>query len=87
MKKTTLYDRLKPEYLESITKNAKKYPKGTQKVVDTLKSKTEATQLTIEEALDLGAFSFEDKATPSLRKQTQHAVYAFAEQYFNQEQL
>jgi hypothetical protein len=55
-------------------------------VVETLKSKTEATQLTIEEALDLGAFSFEDRATPSLRKQTQHAVYAFAEQYFNQEQ-
>ena len=59
----TLYERLKPEYKEALTKNADKYPLVINSLVKILKSNYFWNDLTIAQAKDLISFTDETFGT------------------------
>jgi hypothetical protein len=83
-KQMSLYDRIKEPYRQAIIDSLDQYPKGASKVIETLRSKQDPLKLTIEEMLDMGTFAFHPEDNGKFTKRSQHAVYAFCEQFFNQ---
>ena len=55
----TLYDRLKPEYKDSLSKNVEKYPTIVNDVIKALKQNYFWNDLTISQAKDLISFTDE----------------------------
>lgn len=85
MKKApSLYDRIKEPYRQAIIDSLDQYPKGASRIIETLRSKQDPLKLTIEEMLDMGTFAFHPEDKSKFTKRSQHAVYAFCEQFFEQ---
>ena len=85
MKKVpSLYDRIKEPYRQAIIDSLDSYPKGAARVIETLRTKQDPLKLTIEEMLDMGTFAFHPEDKEELTKRSQHSVYAFCEQFFEQ---
>jgi hypothetical protein len=78
----SLYDRIKEPYRQAIIDSLDQYPKGASRVIEILRSKKDPLKLTIEEMLDMGTFAFSSKDKSRFTKRSQHAVYAFCEQFF-----
>ena len=75
----TLYDRLKPEYKDSLSKNLEKYPTVVKNVVEVLKQNYFWNDLTIAQTKDL--ISFTDTPLGSLKFED----WAFGDQFLIKE--
>ena len=53
----TLYDRLKPEYKDSLSKNLEKYPSVVKSIIEALKENYFWNDLTIAQTKDLISFT------------------------------
>lgn len=78
----SLYDRIKDPYRNSIIDSLDTYPKGASRVIEILRSKKDPLKLTLEEMLDIGTFAFDSGDSTKFTQRSQHAVYAFCEQFF-----